>query len=69
MNDDADHDIFSEWSSLDWVWTSAFSLIFVTSFVGNVMVGSNPVVIIQYFNLNNHVADFSKCVSEHLKLS
>ena len=34
------HRIFSEWSSLDLAWTSAFSLIVVTSVVGNVMVGS-----------------------------
>ena len=39
MNDDDYHQcIFSEWSSLDLAWTSAFSLIVVTSVVGNVMV-------------------------------
>ena len=29
---------FSEWSNLDVAWTSAFSLIVVTSVLGNVMV-------------------------------
>ena len=39
-DDDYHHRIFSEWSSLDLAWTSAFSLIVVTSVVGNVMVRS-----------------------------
>ena len=32
---------FSEWSNLDVAWTSAFSLIVVTSVLGNVMVVGN----------------------------
>ena len=38
IDDDYHQCIFSEWSSLDLAWTSAFSLIVVTSVVGNVMV-------------------------------
>ena len=32
---------FSKWSNLDVAWTSAFSLIVVTSVLGNVMVVGN----------------------------
>ena len=46
FHDNDHHRIFSEWSSLDLAWTSAFSLIVVTSVVGNVMVGS--IKTIQY---------------------